>query len=64
MKLEKLHNKIGNNVTELEKIENALEVCINELYTDKANKNGVAYILEMTNDKLSTIKDEFDRINN
>lgn len=58
MKIEELHE----NITELDKIEEILKVCVARLYDENSNKNGVAYILEMTNSKLSTVKDEFDKI--
>ena len=54
--------KINNNITELEKDEGFLSICINNLYDEKSDKINVAYVLEMTNDKLSLIKQEFDNI--
>ena len=48
--------------TELEKVEGILSICINNLYDEKSDKINVAYVLEMTNDKLSLIKQEFDNI--
>lgn len=38
------------------------QICVNSLYDEKSDKNRVAYILEMVNDKLSLIKEEFDNI--
>lgn len=58
MVLEELHDK----TTELDKIEGAIKVCINSLYSEDTPKEGVAYILEMTNSKISTVKADFDKI--
>lgn len=55
-------SEIHNNITELDKIETTIELCINCLYDEKKDKQGVAYILEMTNDKLEIIKQKFDKI--
>ncbi|QKF59263.1 hypothetical protein [Aliarcobacter lanthieri] len=54
--------KINNNITELEKVEGILCICINNLYDEKSDKLNVAYVLEMTNDKITSIKQEFDSI--
>ena len=54
--------KINDNITELEKVEGILSICINNLYDEKSDKINVAYVLEMTNDKLSLIEQEFDNI--
>ena len=54
--------KINDNITELEKVEGILSICINNLYDEKSDKINVAYVLEMTNDNLSLIKEEFDNI--
>ena len=54
--------KINNYITELEKVEGILSIYINNLYDEKSDKINVAYVLEMTNDKLSLIKQEFDNI--
>ena len=43
--------KINNNITELEKVEGILSICINNLYDEKSDKINVAYVLEMTNCK-------------
>ena len=58
MNLEQIHDK----ATELEKVEGIIQLCVNSLYDEKSDKNRVAYILEMVNDKLSLIKQEFDNI--
>lgn len=58
MNLEQIHNQ----ATELEKVEGIIQLCVNSLYDEKSDKNRVAYILEMVNDKLSLIKEEFDNI--
>jgi hypothetical protein len=58
MNLEQIHDK----ATELEKVEGIIQLCVNSLYDEKSDKNRVAYILEMVNDKLSLIKEEFDKI--
>ncbi len=58
MNLEQIHDK----ATELEKVEGIIQLCVNSLYDEKSDKNRVAYILEMVNDKLSLIKEEFDNI--
>ncbi|WP_418180589.1 hypothetical protein ACNSOL_00185 [Aliarcobacter lanthieri] len=54
--------KINNNITELEKVEGILGICINNLYDEKTDKLNIAYVLEMTNDKITSIKQEFDSI--
>ena len=58
MVLDEFHEKI----TELDKVEGAIKVCINSLYSEDTPKEGVAYILEMTNNKISTVKADFDKI--
>lgn len=40
-------SEIHNNITELDKIETTIELCINYLYNEKVDKQGVAGILEM-----------------
>ena len=44
MSTDEFHEKI----TELDKVEGAIKVCINSLYSEDTPKEGVAYILEMT----------------
>lgn len=58
MNLEQIHDK----ATELEKVEGIIQLCVNSLYDEKSDKNKIAYTLEMVNDKLSLIKQEFDNI--
>ncbi|MCT7910338.1 hypothetical protein N5912_00705 [Arcobacter lacus] len=58
MSTEEFHEKI----TELDKVEGVIKVCINSLYDQNTSKDGIAYILEMTNSKLSTVKADFDKI--
>ncbi|WP_418180616.1 hypothetical protein ACNSOL_00320 [Aliarcobacter lanthieri] len=58
MNLEQIHEK----TTELEKVEGIIKLCIDSLYDDKSDKLNVAYVLEMTNDKITSIKQEFDSI--
>ena len=58
MNLEQIHDK----ATELEKVEGIIQLCVNSLYDEKSDKNKIAYTLEMVNDKLSLIKQEFDKI--
>jgi hypothetical protein len=58
MNLEQIHDK----ATELEKVEGIIQLCVNSLYDEKSDKNKIAYTLEMVNDKLSSIKQEFDNI--
>lgn len=58
MNLEPIHNQ----ATELEKVEGIIQFCVNSLYDEKSDKNKVAYVLETVNDKLSLIKQEFDKI--
>lgn len=53
--------KIDKNITELEKVEKIIESCINQLY-DGVSKESVAYILELANSKISSIKYKFDKI--
>lgn len=54
--------KIDKNITELEKVEKIIENCINQLY-DGVSQESVAYILELANSKISSIKYKFDKIN-
>ena len=54
--------QIYNQATELEKVEGIIQLCVNSLYDEKSDKNKIAYTLEMVNDKLSLIKQEFDNI--
>lgn len=48
-------------ITELEKVEKIIESCINQLY-DGITQESVAYILELANSKISSIKYKFDKI--
>ncbi len=54
--------QIYNQATALEKVEGIIQLCVNSLYDEKSDKNKIAYTLEMVNDKLSLIKQEFDKI--
>lgn len=55
-------NQIHEKTTELEKVEGIIQLCIDNLYDDKSDKNKVAFVLEMTNNKITSIKQEFDNI--
>lgn len=54
--------KVDFNITEIEKIEAIIQLCINILYDDINRKNEIAYILELVNDKITIIKNDFDNI--
>jgi len=56
-----MSKELTNNnidVTELEKIADILEVCIDNLYDERVSNHTIVYILEMISDKLSIIKNE------
>jgi hypothetical protein len=55
-------NEIQEKTTELEKTITVIELCIDRLHESNSNTLQVAHTLELANNNLVLIKQEFDKI--
>gem|GEM_PF-2012243 len=51
-----------DNITELEKIADILEVCIDNLYDERVDNCKIIYILEMLSNNIENIKNKYIKI--
>jgi len=53
---------VYDNITELEKIADILEVCINNFYDERVDNYKIVYILEMLSNNIQNIKNKYIKI--